>query len=82
MKLGMMMKLAKGGIGPDELGEILSAAGMDATFGKAIANLDTFRPFVEMASLPSSDLLELRGTMKGGRSIHALMVISEPNQEA
>jgi aconitase B len=77
MKLGMIMKLAKGGIGPDELGEILAAAGIEASFRKAVADLDTFRPFAELASLPSSELLELRGTMKGGKRLHALMVIGE-----
>ena len=73
---GMLMKLARGGIGPDELAEILSAAGIEATFKKASADLDTFRPLAEIASLPSSELLEMKGTMKGGGRLHALMVIT------
>jgi hypothetical protein len=75
--LSGILKLAKGGLGPEELKEILSAAGMDLEFNPVPANLETFRSLAVPASLPGSKLLELKGTMKGGGLIHALLVMNE-----
>jgi len=74
--LGSIMKLAKGGLGPDELAEILAAAGMDLQFNPVAPSLETFRPLAEAASLPSSKMGELKGRMKGGGTIHALLVMN------
>lgn len=74
--LGSIMKLAKGGLGPDELAEILAAAGMDLAMLQVTPSLETFRPLAEAASLPSSKMIELKGTMKGGGAIHALLVMN------
>jgi hypothetical protein len=57
--LGSIMKLAKGGIGPDELAEILAAAGMELTFTPMEAAAKSFLPLAASASLPGSKLLEL-----------------------
>jgi hypothetical protein len=75
--LGGILKLAKGGLGPDELKEILSSIGMDIEFNPVQANLETFRSLAVPASLPGSKLLELKGTMKGGGHIHALLVMNQ-----
>jgi hypothetical protein len=73
---GSIVKLAKGGIGPDELAEILAAAGMDLAFNPVQPVLETFRPLAESASLPSAKMVELKGRMKGGGTIHALLVMN------
>jgi hypothetical protein len=74
--LSSIMKLAKGGLGPDELAEILAAAGMDLTFTPAAPTVEAFRPLAEAASLPSAKMVELKGRMKGGGNIHALLVMN------
>jgi hypothetical protein len=78
--LGSIMKLAKGGLGPDELGEILGAAGMYVTFAPVAAGIESFRPLAVSASLPSAKIMELKGTMKGGGSLHALIVMTDEKQ--
>jgi hypothetical protein len=80
--LGGMMKLAKGGLGPDDLKEILSAAGMELDFNLVAPSLETFRPLAASASLPGSKLLELKGTMKGGGQIHALLVMNQQSDKS
>jgi hypothetical protein len=74
--LGSLIKLTRGGLGPDELGEILAAAGMDLTMTPVEANVESFRPLALSASLPSARLIEMKGSMKGGGQIHALLVMS------
>jgi hypothetical protein len=77
--LGSMMKLARGGLGPDELAEILAAAGMELEFSPAKAEIDSFRPHAESASLPGSKMIELKGKMKGGGHLHALTTTFSAN---
>jgi hypothetical protein len=75
--LGGMMKLARGGIGADELAEVLSAAGIEISINAVTPRVESFRPLAASASLPSSKLVELRGKMKNGDRLHALLVITE-----
>jgi hypothetical protein len=72
-----MMKLARGGLGPDELGEILAAAGMDLTFTPVPAAPESFVSLGTAASLPGAKLIEIKGKAKGGDSIHCLMVMNQ-----
>jgi hypothetical protein len=76
LKLGSLVKLMKGGIGQDELEEILAQAGMNLSFAAVQPSVESFRPLAQSASLPSSKMIELKGTMKGGGQIHALLVLS------
>ena len=79
--LGGILKLVKGGLGPDELKEVLSAAGMELEFNPVAPSIESFRPLAECASLPGSKLLELKGTMKGGGLIHALLVMNQETKQ-
>jgi hypothetical protein len=80
--LGSILKLARGGLGPDELAEILSAAGMELEFSPAKADVESFRPLAESASLPGSKMIALKGKMKGGGLLHALLVMNSEPQDA
>jgi hypothetical protein len=75
------MKLARGGLGPDELGEILAAAGMEVSFSPVMASAESFRPLAETASLPGSKLIELKGKMKDGGSLHALIALNQKSKQ-
>jgi hypothetical protein len=81
IKLGSLVKLMKGGIGQDELEEILAIAGMNLTFAAVKPDLDAFRPLATAASLPGSKLVELKGNMKDGSQIHALLVINQASEQ-
>ena len=77
--LGTLAKLARGGIGPDELGELMSAAGIDATFslvqiGEA---LPVFQAAAEAASLPSARIVRIEATMKGGDRMSGILVMNQ-----
>ena len=65
--IGSILKLARGELGPDELKEILSAAGMELEFNPVAPSLETFRPLAASVSLPGSKLLELKGNNEGRR---------------
>lgn len=74
--LGSVMKLMRGGFGPDELAEMLKAVGMDVNFAAKPVSADSFRPLASSASLPGSKLVELTGKMKDGGQLHALIVLN------
>ena len=75
--LGTLAKLAKGGIGPDELGEILSAMGVELEMAPV--------PFPEASKAyrdsaagltgPGAKLHRLSGKMKNGDRLEALLVL-------
>lgn len=65
----------------DEMKEILAAAGVDLEFTPVAATAAAFRPLAEAASLPSATLLELRGNMKGGGTLHALLVMNQDRKQ-
>ncbi len=75
--LGTFMKLAKGGLGPDELGEILGAAGMQVSIEAVQPVQATFRELIQAGSLPGAHLSELKGSMKDGSRIYALFIVTE-----
>ena len=77
--LGAITKLMRGGLGPDELGEMLAAAGIESEFAPVPVDqaLAAFQEAGAAASLPSSRILRLVATMKGGEQIHALIIVNQ-----
>jgi hypothetical protein len=75
--IGSVMKLARGGIGADELAEILASAGIGLSFEEKPVAVSTFQSLGATASLPGSKIIEIRGQMKGGDTVHALMVVNQ-----
>lgn len=77
--LSSIMKLARGGLGPDELAEVLSAAGIEAEFAavKTEEALPAFQTLGQSASLPCSKLVRFSAKMKGGITLQGLMVMSQ-----
>jgi len=73
--IGSIVKLARGGMGPDELMEVLSAAGIELEFSPRPVAKESFAPLAAAASLPSSKLIELKGKMKNGDGFYALLVM-------
>ncbi len=75
--LGTLKKLASGGLGPDEIREILAQAGMDFEFASVPVVREGFTALALSASLPGSKVVQISGRMKDGQRIHALMVLSD-----
>jgi hypothetical protein len=71
-----MLKLARGAVSQDELEEILAAVGMKLAFSPAAPTIEGFRPLAQSASLPGAKMIELKGKMKGGGTLHALLVMN------
>ena len=63
-------------MGPDELQAVLSAAGMDVSFTPVPVGRAAFEGLAASASLPSSKMIRIRGKMKGGDCLDALLVVS------
>jgi hypothetical protein len=74
---GGLMKIAKGGLGPDELAEVLSQMGMEVAFQTLPAQADSFEPLGKAASLPHAKIIELKGVSKDGGQIYALIVLNQ-----
>ena len=76
MNLGALLKMAKGGgMGPDELQAVLSAAGMDVSFTPVPVGRAAFEG-LGCFCLPSLFEVTRLGKMKGGDCLDALLVVS------
>lgn len=64
--LGALAKLARGGIGPDQLGEILSAAGIEASFSM-VPKAEEEKYFLALAAnaLNGGQIARFTAEMKG-----------------
>ena len=72
------MKMARGGMGPDELAEVLGAAGIEADFSP-VAQPDAEPAFEELVSAvqaKGSSLVRIRMKMKGG-TFTGLLVLNQ-----
>lgn len=76
--LGTLMKLARGGMGPDELQTMFAAVGIDMEMGLVEQPRGEFRELMATASLPGTKLVRLKGSTKGGEKIRALLLVTEP----
>lgn len=76
--LGGLVKLAKSGLGPDELAGLLEAMGMNVEFAPLERNQyrDAFSAAGAAASLPHSRVVSIRGTDKEGAKIEALLIMA------
>jgi hypothetical protein len=77
--IGSIMKLVRGGLGPDELGEILAAAGIDAEFSplQKAQQEPEFQRLWKAASLPSSSLVRISMRMKDGSDFSGVLVLNK-----
>lgn len=78
---GTLAKLAKGGIGPDELAAICEAAGMEIEFGEVdrTAYRAAFGQAGNSLTRPGARMMRIEGKMKNGDSMCALIVLA-PSQ--
>ena len=76
MNVATMVKLARGGMAQDEIGPLLKAMGIDISFESVPIDREAFGALASSASLPCSKLVRVQGKMKGGESVHALLVIT------
>ena len=81
--LGTFAKLARGGLCPDELGELMAAMGIEAVFSPvSLADaLPVFQVTAEAASLPSSRIVRIEARMKGGGSMIGVLVLNQKSNE-
>jgi hypothetical protein len=79
--IGSIVKLARGGMGPDEMREMLSAMGINLDFEAVPVSKEAFTELGRAASLPSSKLIRLAGRLKTGERIEALMVVNQGSQQ-
>ncbi len=75
--LGTLAKLAKGGIGPDEFGEMLAAMGMNGEMAQVQDPRQAIRELAVGASLPSRRMLSIHGTMRDGETLQALLIVGK-----
>lgn len=79
VSLSTLMKLAKGGLSPEELCGVLSALGMDMeSMEQAKDPKAAFTDLARTASLPSAAVIKIKGRMKSGEVVHALLVSAPP----
>jgi hypothetical protein len=69
-----LLKAVKGGMGPDEFAELLSAAGLECSFTPVAASAEAFAPLAGSAMAEGARVIELKGKIGGGGSVHALLV--------
>lgn len=76
--LGTLAKLAKGGLGPDELAAILEAAGMKIELGEV--ERPSYRSAFGAAGAsllrPGARLVRIQGVMENGDTVQALIVLA------
>lgn len=77
LKLAQIAKLAKGSLGPDEIGELLASAGIDLQMIPVEREKGpvAFRGMAIAASKPGARLVAMRGLLKNGESMEALLVL-------
>ena len=77
--LGTIGKLVKGGLGPDEIGEIFAAAGIEFEFQSLQADQVPmeFQRVAEKTQETGAKVLSLRGRMKDGQVEDCLVVFSQ-----
>ncbi len=73
---GTLAKMAAGGLGPDEIKAVLSGLGINLEMAQVTDARAEFRSLAESASLPSSKLVKLAGTLKNGEKVHALLIVN------
>jgi hypothetical protein len=79
MGLGVssIFKLAKGGLSPDELAEILEAAGIQADFKTVAPSREAFDPLAQAMACPGSKVIQLHCRMKDGGTVTALLALNQ-----
>jgi hypothetical protein len=77
--IGSIMKMMRGGMGPDEIGEILSTAGIDAEFVPVpiVEKEQEFQRLWKQASLPSASLVRISMRMKDGSDFSGVLVLNK-----
>jgi hypothetical protein len=78
--LGTLLKMARGGVGVDELAEILSAMGIDMEITPLPRPEGQIDELTNLASIPDSKAVLLSGRMKGGERIRAVLILSPPQK--
>ncbi len=75
--LGSLVKMARGGMGTDELGPMLRALGVDISFTPVAVDAAAFRDLAVSASAPGARLVKLSGKLKDGSEVSALLVLNQ-----
>lgn len=79
MKIGSLLKLARGGLGKEEIEEILGAMGLELTAHQLEIRPESFFPLADFALLPGSQMVQLHGKSKSGDSFLGLFVVNPKN---
>lgn len=77
-----LLKMTKGGMGPDEMAELLGSMGMAAKFDPVEPARKTaeFQGLWDSASLPQSSVMRLEIRMKTGETFTGLLVLNQPGK--
>lgn len=80
--LAMISKLKKGGLGTDELEEMLSAMGIKGKFTPVPVDqaLPEFKQLADATSLPGANLVALNMEMKNGQRLAGLLVMTQDHK--
>lgn len=84
LRLGTLGKLARGGLGVDEISTIFEAMGLDVVFSP-LSPIDyraAFGRAGEAAAIPGARVLQIAGSDKDGERIDALLVLTPSPKKA
>jgi len=70
-----LFKLAKGGLGPDELQALLSGLGLEVCL-EPDARTEVL-DLCKAVAAPGARLVSVRGNLKAGETVHALFVVAQ-----
>jgi hypothetical protein len=73
--LGTLLKAARGGLGPDEIAELLASVGVQCSFTCVPVGAAPFTALAGAAAKAGAQLVELTGALPTGEGIHALLVL-------
>ena len=78
--IGAVLKLMKGGPGPDEIAETLAAMGVEASFVRLGPGQvrEEFEALWFTASADSASVMRLEVTMKNGERLTGLLALNQP----
>jgi hypothetical protein len=70
-----LFKLAKGGLGPDDLQALLSGLGLEVSM-EPDARTEVL-DLCQAVTVPGARLVSVRGNLKAGETVHALFVVAQ-----
>jgi hypothetical protein len=84
MDLRRMLKMAKGNISQDEIGEIFAIAGIDADYAEIpeAETLPAFQLLGKAAMAPGAGVMRIQARMRNGQVLTGILVMNQQGNES